>query len=600
MADIQYTVDKRDLAFVLFEQLDVEGQLLGWERYREISRDMIEQIIDHAAELAVKKLAPLNAVGDRHGCRFENGQVFTPPGFKEAFQQYCEGQWLGLTDDPALGGSGLPAPIAIAASEIFMGANLSFMMYPGLTQGAARLLAGFGSDWMRTQVVPRMLRGEWTGTMCLTEPQAGSYVGDTRTTAVRQGDHYLLKGIKIFISAGEHDLADNIIHLVLARTENAPAGVKGISIFMVPKFQVTPDGRLGERNDLACSGIEHKMGINGSATCTINFGDNERCVGYLIGRESQGIEIMFHLMNEARLAVGMQGLAVGSAAYQLARAYAHQRVQGVSVERWKDPLAERVAIVQHPDVRRMLATMKAYVEGMRAMLFGMTLYAERAEHDPDPGEREKYQDFMDLLTPVAKAYCTDVGYEVTRLALQTHGGYGYIKEYQVEQCVRDMKIGSIYEGTNGIQALDLVGRKLGFKQGRLFKRFVQHLNEFVEAHAGHPAIGPLVQRWVPAKDTLVSVTMHIAQLGLSGDWKYPAFSATPYLMMFGDVAMGYYLLEQARIAAGRIAQSSGRDQAFYRNKVRTAEFFIHHLLPEAEARAASIRSNNLSALEMEF
>jgi alkylation response protein AidB-like acyl-CoA dehydrogenase len=436
--------------------------------------------------------------------------------------------------------------------------------------------------------------------MCLTEPQAGSYVGDTRTSAVREGDHYLIKGIKIFISCGEHDMADNIIHLVLARTEGAPPGIKGISLFLIPKFLLTPDGGIGERNDLVCSGIEHKMGINGSATCIINFGDNGRCVGYLIGKECQGIELMFQLMNEARIAVGIQGLALGSAAYQLALAYARQRVQGVSIEHWKDPLAERVTIVHHPDVRRMLATMKAYVEGIRALLYHVSFYHELAQYAEDRAQREKYQDLVDLLTPICKAYSTDTGFEVTRLGLQVHGGYGYIRDYQVEQFVRDMKIGSIYEGTNGIQALDLIGRKLGLKQGRLFMQFVQHMNEFVETYRQHPAVGPLVARWARAKDTLVDVTMYLAQLGLSGQWAYPALSATPYLMLFGDVVLGYYLTDQARIASERLPQSAGRETAFYQTKMKTAAFFIHNILPDVDARAAAIKSGDQSALEIEF
>lgn len=600
MSDVRYCVDKRDILFVLFEQMDLEQRLLGRERYRDISRDLLEQVIEHATELATEVMAPLNAVGDREGCRYENGNVRVPTGFKEAFRQYCENEWMALSDDPAYGGAALPLPMATAAGEIFTGSNLALMMYPGLTHGAARLIATFGAETMRQLYVPKMLRGEWSGTMCLSEPQAGSYVGDTRTTAIRAGDHYLLKGIKIFISCGEHDMADNIIHLVLARTENAPPGIKGISLFLVPKFIPNTDGSLGPRNDLICSGIEHKMGINGSATCTINFGDNGHCIGYLIGKECQGIELMFQLMNEARIAVGIQGLALGSAAYHTARAYAHERVQGVSIQNWKDPLAERVTIVHHPDVRRMLATMKAYVEGMRALLYHVSLYHELGRHADEAATRDKYQDLVDLLTPVCKAYCTDVGFDVTRLALQVHGGYGYIREYQVEQYMRDMKIGSIYEGTNGIQALDLIGRKLSLKHGRLFMNFVQHMNEFAEANRQHPEVGALVATWSQAKDTLVDVTMYIGQLGMSGNWAYPALSATPYLMLFGDVVIAYYLLDQARIASERLAHATGKEQTFYRNKLKTAQFFVYNILPGVAAKAAAIKSGDSSPLEMDF
>ncbi|MBI1744995.1 MAG: acyl-CoA dehydrogenase [Acidobacteria bacterium] len=600
MGDHRFTVDKRDMAFVLFEQIDLERQLLVWDRYRELTPDLLNQVIDHATEFAAKTLAPLNSVGDVQGCRFEDGRVFAPAGFKQAFRQYCDNEWLGLADDPQHGGSGLPLPMAVATSEIFMGANLAFMMYPGLTHGAARLIVTFGEDWMRRQFVPKLMRGEWTGTMCLTEPQVGSYVGDTQTSAIRRDGQYLLKGVKIFISAGEHDLADNIIHLVLARTEGAPAGIKGISLFLVPKFLVTPQGDVGERNDLVCSGIEHKMGINGSATCTINFGDNDHCVGYLVGKECQGIEIMFQLMNEARIAVGIQGLALGAAAYQTALSYAKERVQGVSIAQWKDPLAERVPIIAHPDVRRMLATMKAYVEGLRALLYHVSFYHEMATYLPEAAAREKYQDMVDVLTPICKAYCTDTGFDATRLALQVHGGYGYIREYQVEQFMRDMKIGSIYEGTNGIQALDLIGRKLPQKKGRLFMQLANHLNEFAENYRSHNTVGLLVEAWTKAKDSLVEVTMHIAQLGLAGNWVYPALSATPYLMLMGDVVLGYYLIDQARVASDRQTQGSAKDQAFYQGKIKTAEFFIYNILPAVAARASAIKSGDMSAMEIEF
>ncbi|RMD99943.1 MAG: acyl-CoA dehydrogenase, partial [Deltaproteobacteria bacterium] len=416
--------------------------------------------------------------------------------------------------------------------------------------------------------------------------------------------HYKIKGTKIFISCGEHDMTENIVHLVLARTPGAPPGTKGISLFLVPKYRVNADGTLGEPNDVFCSGIEEKMGIHGSATCTLNFGDNDQCYGYLIGKEEHGIAYMFQLMNEARLSVGIQGLSIGGVAYRYALKYAKERIQGVSVEQWKDPEAPRVAIIEHPDVRRMLMTMKAYIDGMRALLFKVGYWADLAHYSEDDAERETCQDLVDLLTPVCKAYATDWGYEVTTLAIQVHGGYGYIREYGVEQCARDLKIGSIYEGTNGIQALDLLGRKLSLKGGMLFMRYVQLLNTFVEENEQKvdEEIRPIMETFVQAKDALAGVTMFLGELGMKNEWKYPTLCATPYLNLFGDVTLGYLLLEQALVAKERLADSSlsKAERTFYDNKIKTAKFFTHQIMPRVHSWISAIQSKDQSALEVDF
>ncbi|RME50827.1 MAG: acyl-CoA dehydrogenase [Deltaproteobacteria bacterium] len=597
-------LDDRDMAFVLFEQLKIHERLGRLARYKDYSREDYEQILREGGRFAREVLAPINEPSDREGCRYENGKVYTPTHFKETFHQFAEGGWIAISDDPEFGGMALPVSIAVAATEMFIAACPSFAMYTGLAHGVARVIVNFGTEEQRSLYVPRLFSGQWSGTMCLTEPQAGSYVGDTKTMAVREGDHYKIKGTKIFISCGEHDMTENIVHLVLARTPGAPPGTKGISLFLVPKYRVNPDGTLGEPNDVFCSGIEEKMGIHGSATCTLNFGDNDRCYGYLIGQEQHGIAYMFQLMNEARLSVGIQGLSIGGVAYRYALKYAKERIQGVSVEQWKNPEAPRVAIIEHPDVRRMLMMMKAYIDGMRALLFKVGYWADLAHYSEDDTERETCQDLVDLLTPVCKAYATDWGYEVTTLAVQVHGGYGYIREYGVEQCVRDLKIGSIYEGTNGIQALDLLGRKLSLKGGMLFMRYMQLLNTFVEENEQKvdTEIRPIMETFVQAKDALAGVTMFLGELGMKNEWKYPTLCATPYLHLFGDVTLGYLLLEQALIAKERLADSSlsKAERTFYDNKVKTAKFFTHQIMPRVHSWISAIQSKDQSALEVDF
>jgi len=501
-----------------------------------------------------------------------------------------------------------------ACREMFVGANCSLVMLAGLTRAAGALLIEYGSDEMKKLYLPSLVDGRWQGTMCLTESHAGSAVGALTTAAVKRDEQYFVRGQKIFISGGDHDMTENVIHLVLARCENAPPGIKGVSLFVVPKLRIDDQGNATIPNDVTCVGIEEKLGLHGSPTCAMSFGDNDACVGYLIGEEHKGIEYMFHMMNSARIGVGIQGVGLAASAYHSALQYARERVQGVDMKNFRDPLAPHVLITEHPDVRRMLITMKAYVEGCRAMLVHAALCVDLAEHSPDEGEREKMLGRAELLTPVCKAYCSDISFEVSTTALQVLGGHGYLRDYPIEQLLRDSKIGSIYEGTNGIQAIDLIGRKIGRKQGATFMEFMTDIGEVIDKHAGHPTLAASFTRLKHHKEQLEQTTMSFAGMQMSGDLDYPLLSATSYLRMLGNVVIGWLLLEQAVIAEealDNIYESSGAtdedakaalrndhdDAKFYFNKLKTAKFFVSNLLTQNEHLAAAIGSNDHSALE---
>jgi hypothetical protein len=603
-----FRVDERDIRFVMFEHLEVQ-KLLQLSAFAEHSQETFEMVLSEAAKFARDVLHPINVPGDREGCRFENGNVRLPRAFKEAYQQYRDAGWNLSDIAPEHGGQGLPLSLMVAATEAFIGACPSFMVTPALARGCSHLIESFGTEEMKKTYCDKMYSGEWGGTMCLTEPQAGSAVGDAKTTAKKVGDHYLITGNKIFITSGEQDLTKQIIHAVLARVEGAPAGIKGISLFIVPKYLVNADGSLGERNDMKCVGIEEKMGIHGSATCSLAFGEEGRCVGYLLGRENEGIKLMFQMMNEARIEVGLQGLGIAAQAYEIALDYAKQRVQGTDAAAFKDANAPRVPIVKHPDVRRMLLSMKGIVEGLRALMFRAAMYADLARH-AEGDERKKYQGFLDLLTPICKAYGSEMGFRATDLAMLCLGGYGYIREYGVEQHMRDVKIASIYEGTNGIQAMDLLGRKVGMNGGLVLMQFVQEVNNFIDANKSHAKLGALVTKLEEARDALFGVTMKFQELQMNGDIYYPLLHASHYLLSFGDFVLAWSLLEQAVIADRKLADlSKGKvlsraelaansEARFYDAKVKTAEFFVHNQLPEIHARAAVIHGGSRAALDI--
>ena len=466
----QELADRKDVDFVLFEQLGLET-ILENEKFSNLNRKTIELIIKEARSLAVKEILPTNAPGDRKGCHFENGVVKVPEEFHRIFELYREGEWIAMGDDPAVGGQGLPLMAATAIGEYFTGANCAFGMYPGLCHGAGKLVEIFGTDEQQELFLGKMYAGQWGGSMLLTEPGAGSDVGALETAAVDNGDGtYAITGSKIFITGGEQDLTENIIHPVLARIEGEPEGTRGISLFLVPKIRVNDDGSLGEPNDVVCTGIEEKMGIHGSSTCSLTLGGKGGCIGTLLGEKNKGMRAMFHMMNEARLGVGIQGMSMGGAAYQFALNYAKERKQGKNLLEMMNPDAPQVAIIEHPDVRRMLMWMRAYVTGMRSFIYYVGRCFDVVETSGDEAEKERCKGLIEILTPVVKAFCTDRAFDVCTHAVQTYGGYGYTGEYPVEQYLRDCKITSIYEGTNGIQAMDLLGRKMGMKKGLILIR----------------------------------------------------------------------------------------------------------------------------------
>jgi hypothetical protein len=602
MGSSSFLADERDIHFALFEHQDFAA-LQRFSKFADHTEDTCKDMLAATLDLCREVFGPLNKVGDREGCHYDKQtlQVSTPPGFKEAYHAYCENGYLNLTNSPDHGGLGIPITLGVAIAELFNAANFAFMMYPGLTRSAAHLIDTHAEPWIAKVCAPKMFGGHWAGTMCLTEPAVGSAVGDLTTKAIPEGDHYRIDGTKQWISGGEHDLTENILHLVLARIEGAPAGMKGVSLFLVPRFRFDPQtGELTGPNDVKCIGIEEKMGIHGNSTCQMRMGEDGGCIGYLIGEANQGINYMFQMMNEARIGVGLQGLSLASVAFLNAEAYAKGRVQGTDVESFKDVNAPRVPIIQHPDVRRMLLRQRSIVEGARALIYTAAFCADMAQENPDEDERARYHGYLELLTPVVKAWCTDMGFDATINALQTYGGYGYTADYPVEQYVRDLKVGSIYEGTNGIQALDLLGRKMRMRGGMTFMAWVQRLNEFVSGHEDHAAIGEEVRRFEEVKNDFAETAMFLAQLGMSGNQREAVLNATPFLMMFGHVTVAYLLLEQAAAAHARLAGASESDQAFYRNKIRTAKFFVYNVLPEAQSFGRVIKSGDRSALDFEF
>ncbi|HEU4631771.1 MAG TPA: acyl-CoA dehydrogenase C-terminal domain-containing protein [Gemmatimonadaceae bacterium] len=586
-----YRAPLDDIRFLLQDVLDV-GQLAALPGFADATPDVVLAVLEEGARLCEEVLAPLNAVGDQEGCRFEHGVVTTPTGFRAAYDAFREGGWTAMTGDPEYGGQGMPHVVRYVFDEMLCSANLSFSMYPELAHGAITLLERWADDELKRLYLPKLLDGSWSGTMCLTEPQAGTDLGIIRTKAVPAGDGaYLVSGTKIFISAGDHDLTENIVHLVLARLPDAPAGTRGISLFLVPKFRPTEDGRPGTRNGVTVGSIEHKMGIKGNATCVLNF---DGATGWLVGEPNKGLRAMFTMMNGARLGVGMQGLGLAEVSRQNAAAYARERLQGRALTGPAAPELEADPIVVHPDVRRMLLTMKAYVEGMRALAYWTALELDVEHHHPDPAEREVAADLVALMTPVVKAFLTDVGFEVTNLALQCYGGHGYIREFGVEQFVRDARIAQIYEGTNGVQAMDLIGRKVPEGDGRLVQRFAALVRADVEralggdgdtggaGGAGRELAGALAK----AMQALQETTLGVMERARRNPDELGA-AAVDYLRLFGLVATGWMWLRMVQAAEAKLAAGDG-DRAFLEAKLQTARFYAAKLLPQTRALQATI------------
>ena len=595
----QVIADRRDVDFVLHEQLNV-GALSEHEKYAEFNRKTIDLIISEARNLAVKEILPTLKEGDEQGCRFENGQVFVPESFKRAYDLFVEGEWLAMPEDPEYGGQGMPRTVALAAGDYFNGANYAFMMYPGLTHGAALLVEAFGTERQKKLYLKNMFTGNWTGTMLLTEPEAGSDVGNLTTTAVKNEDGtYSISGNKIFISSGEHDLVENIVHPVLARIEGAPAGTKGISLFLVPKYRVNEDGSLGELNDVVCTGIEHKMGIHGNATCSLTLGGKGNCIGELLGEENKGMRAMFLMMNEARLLVGMQGLSCASASYLNAINYARERVQGKNLLQMMDPNAPSVPIIQHPDVRRMLMSMKAYIEGMRSLLYYVGHLTDRITVVEDEEEKVRLQGIIDLLIPVCKGYVTDRAFEICSTGVQIYGGYGFIKEYPQEQYLRDCRITMIYEGTNGIQAMDLLGRKLGMNKGKPIMDLMGEIQQTIAQAKADDTLKEYATRLEKAINRLGEVAMHLGATAMSpGVLKAFAF-AHPFLEASGDVVLAWMLLWRGVIAAAKLETGGKKkDKVFYEGQLKSVQYFTQAVLPITMGKMDAIMTTSGAAVEI--
>jgi alkylation response protein AidB-like acyl-CoA dehydrogenase len=581
-----YTAPLREYKFLLKDVLDIE-RYSNLPSFSDAPMDLIDQVLEEGAKFCEGVLAPLNKVGDEHGCkRADDGSVTTPPGFKEAYKQLVEAGWPALSSDPHYGGQGLPHIVALAWNEMVASANMAFGMYPGLSHGAYEAIHRHGSDAQKQTYLPKLVTGEWTGTMNLTEPHCGTDLGMLRTKAIPQADgSYRITGQKIFISAGEHDLADNIIHLVLARIEGAPQGTKGISLFIVPKFLVKDDGSLGERNGVVCGKIEEKMGIHGNSTCVLNYDD---AVGYLIGQENKGLVAMFTMMNVARLGVGLQGLSQSEVAYQNGVAYAKDRLQGRSITGAKNPNGPADPIIVHPDIRRMLMDAKAFNEAARAFAFWTAINGDLLLVSPDEKVREKAEDYMGLMTPVIKSYLTDKGYANATNCQQIFGGHGYIEEHGMSQFVRDARITMIYEGANGIQALDLVGRKLGANGGRAIFAFFNEIDDFISAHEDEAELKDFTTALAGAKAQLQDGTMWLMQNGMT-NFDNAGAASHDYLNLFGITALTYMWALQAK-AALAAKKNGGAADPYFDTKLATGRYFLARSLPDAAAHLAKLKS----------
>jgi len=607
-----YDVDMRDVRFQLFEWLPT-AKLLDNSKYSDWDMDNLAMVLDEAYKIAKEQMAPTNVVGDRVGAQWNDGTVTMPEEFKPVYDLIREGGWLGMVVPPESGGMGLPEVIGTAVTEFFSGANVSLTLSIMLTRGTGMMIDNFGSDQVKQLFMDKLVTGEWAGTMCLTEPQAGSDVGASTTKAVKQDDGtYLITGEKIFITSGDHNLTDNIVHLVLARTPGAPVGTKGLSLFVIPKIWVNEDGSMGDSNDVYCNNIEEKMGIHGSPTCSLVFGQNSACRGYLLGEELQGMKLMFYMMNGARIEVGLQGASAAGAAHQEALAYAKERLQSRSWKEWQNPEAPQVPIIEHPDVRRMLLSAKAYTEAMRALLYQTAIFEDLAR-TTEGEEHERYASYVDVLTPVCKAWASDWGVQVGLWCMQVYGGYGYTKEYPVEQYVRDAEIATIYEGTNGIQALDFVGRKLRLRDGAAIRELLGMAEKTFNTLKSDSELMEPAWMLAGALKQIESIAKDLPKR--PDGMLVTILNAVPLLDMVGTVLGAHFLLDQAGLAKSKLAEiladagvgtddkkaykaflQENSEAAFYHNKVQTAIHFAYRALPNVAARGAAIRSGEKSPM----
>ena len=608
----QLIADRGDIDFVLYEQLRIED-LLNTKKYRSLNRKLFDMVVSEARNFGIKELLPTYMQGDREGVHFDKGDVKVPSCFHRAYNLFVEGEWLAMSEDPAHGGQGLPRIIKQAAYEYIFGANYGLTVTATLGHGTGKIIERFGTPKQKELFLEKVYSGTWAGTIVMTEPEAGSEVGALTTSALKNPDGtYSLSGNKIFTSYGDHDLTENIIHPVLARIDGAPAGARGISLFLVPKIWVNDDGSLGEANDIVCTGVEEKMGLHGSPTCSMTLGGKGKCRGLLLGEENKGLQVLFYMMNEARLDVGAQGFSHGSTAYLHALNYARERLQGFDLEKSKKQNSSQVPIINHPDIRRMLMQMKAYVDGMRSLIYYTALCFDQKDCAETSAEAERYRGLIDFLIPVVKAYCSERGLFICDQAVQIYGGYGYTREYPVEQILRDCKIATIWEGTNGIQAMDLLGRKLGMDEGRLFLEFIREIQRCIDLARTQKGLEALVG---PVESALARLEETARQLGdktLSGEIKTAFAYAHPFLEVVGDVGMAWMHLWRAAAALPRLEKLTGgsspevtgqmveknKDVAFYDGQLKTAEYFISAMLPVTMGKMKSILSANSSVVDM--
>ena len=585
-----YKAPLRDMRYVLYDVMGGDD-LTSLPGYEDFTRDTLDAVLEQASKICEEVLHPLNRSGDEEGCAYENGLVRTPKGFKQAYDTFRDGGWTSIACDPDYGGQGLPAMLDTCVMEMICAANLSFGMYPGLSHGAYVALHGYGADELKQAWLPKLVDGTWSGTMCLTEAHCGTDLGQMRTKAIPQDDGaYAITGEKIFISAGEHDLTENIVHLVLAKIPGGPKGIKGVSLFLVPKFLPDAEGRPGERNGVRCGAIEHKMGIKASSTCVMNFDDAR---GWLIGAPHKGMQAMFAMMNTERLAVGVQGLGLAEASRQGAADYARERLQGRALSGAKNPEKPADPLVVHPDIRRMLLTQRAYVEGCRALALWASKMLDVAKKHPDAAERQKADDFIAITTPVIKAFLTDVGFEATNLGVQVFGGHGYIREHGMEQLVRDGRIAQIYEGANGIQALDLVGRKMPAHAGRYLRSVFHPISEYIEARKGSAALADFVGPLEKAFGRLQQATLQVARVGMARPEEAGA-AASDYLRLFGLTTLAYLWVRMAEIS-----QPQADSDPFHKAKVLTAKFYMERLLPQTGALLSTIMAGGRTMMAFE-
>jgi alkylation response protein AidB-like acyl-CoA dehydrogenase len=589
-----YNAPLKDMHFALHQIAGLD-EVLALPGFEEITPELVDAVLNEAGRFAREVLDPLNRSGDTMGAKLDNGVVTAPAGYREAYAKFIEAGWNGLGADPRYGGQGLPHTVAMAVQEIWNSANMSFCLAPMLTSGVLEALRHHASPEQLEVFVPKLTAGQWSGTMNLTEPQAGSDLSAVRTQAVPQGGHYLLRGTKIFITWGEHDMSENIVHLVLARTPDAPEGVKGISLFIVPKFVPNADGSVGERNDVKCVSIERKMGIHASPTCVLSYGEGKGAIGYLVGEENRGLEYMFTMMNHARLGVGIEGIGLAERAYQHALDYARTRVQGREIGQRS---GDRVTIIHHPDVKRMLLSMKAQVEAMRALAYTAGAALDKARRHPDPLEKRRSQALVDLLTPIVKGWCTEQGVEVASTGMQVHGGMGFVEETGAAQYLRDARITTIYEGTTGIQANDLVGRKVAFEKGATAMTLIEEMRALDAPLAALGAdFNAARSNFTAAIDSLESATLWVVDTYAESPNAVAAV-AVPYLKLFGAVAGGWVMARSAIVARAQ-CEDPQSDREFLTAKMATARFYAEHILPQARAHADTVITGSSSVLALD-